>query len=143
MTNVIKVRLTNRVALITQCSDAQYTALQNFWSFSPKGLWFNPKYRPYKILNAQYRVNLKTLATLRREHPDKRIRIANMENLIAEQEEKLPTLWNGKINLLKRNCLSSGLFRATRKEVEEKLKVHFDVSYEREGLPICDGIPYG
>jgi hypothetical protein len=142
MTSVIKVRLTNRIAIITQCSDAQYTALQGFWSFAPKGLWFNPKYRPYKILNAQYRVNLTTLATLRREQSHKLIRIARMEQLIAEQEAELPTLWNGKINLLKRNCLSSGLFRATRKEVEEKLKVTFEVSYQREELPEVNGIPY-
>lgn len=140
--NFVRVRLTNRSAIITDCTNAQYTALQDFWSFSPKGLWFNPKYRPYKILHGAYSVNLKTVATLRREHPEQIMRIQRWEATIAAQREKLATLWNGKINLLKRNCLSSGLFRATRKEVEEKLKLRFEVSYQREELPEVDGIPY-
>jgi superfamily II DNA or RNA helicase len=142
MSKPVKVRLSNRTAVITDCTDSQYAVLQRYWSFSPKGIWFNPKYTPYKNLHGQYSVNLKTLATLKREHSEQVMRIARWEATIAEQKERLATLWDGKIQLLKRNRLSSGLFRATRKEVEETLGIEFEVSYDRESLPLREAIGF-
>lgn len=142
MSKPIKIRLSNRTALITDCTTQQYDALQGYWSFSPKGLWFNPKYQPFKRLHGEYQVNIKTLKKLRLEHPEQKMRIRNWERTIANQESRLATMWDGKIQLLKRNCLSSGLFRATRKEAEEALGVHFQVTYQRDSLPMEPGIPF-
>jgi superfamily II DNA or RNA helicase len=142
MSRPIKIRLSNRTALITECTDRQYAALQNFWSFAPKGLWFNPKYQPYKKLHGEYSVNVKTLEGLRLHHPEQKTRIRNWERVIEKQEERLATLWDGKIQLLKRNHLSSGLFRATWKEAAEKLGMTFICDNQRQKLPLRQGIPF-
>lgn len=136
----IKVRLTNRTALLSDCTDEQYEKLQTFWSYSPKGLWFMPAYQATGRIVRERNENLKTLDFLRSATPRKQSRIDQLEDIVALQNAKLAKMWDGKIRFLKYNRLPSGLFRATRMECMQKLGISFDVRRDRTTLPFAPGL---
>jgi len=137
----VPVLLTNRRAVFPPLDAEVYDRLRAFWSFSPKGLWYMPQYKPTKILRGQRDETAKRIEELKRQRPVKSSRIRAMEAAVREADEQLKGMWDGKINLLKRGALSAGLFRATWKEAEQSTGVKFLWKRERKTLPLKPGLP--
>src|ERR1700722_9776799 len=107
---VAEATLTNRLAWITDCDDATFALLRDFWSIYPDGYQFSPKYKMWYA--AYHRETRKAL--IERREPD---------------YSKLPG-WDGKIRYFKRGNLPSGLFLATQDELKEKHGIEFKISYD-------------
>jgi len=138
---MIDVRLNNRTALFGMTDGETYQQMRAFWSFSPPGLWFMPKYKPTRILRSQRDVTAKQLAKLKTNPTKNAIRIEHLEELLAEVDTRLASMWDGRIRMLSARVLPAGLFRATRLEAAEKLGVRFNVRRERRSLVFSDGLP--
>lgn len=110
--NTVECTLTNDSAYITNASDANYEALREFWSFYPPGY---RNAQSFKLWLDAY-VREKAKAARQDREPD---------------FSKLPG-WDGRIRMFKRGKVTSGLFRATRAEIEETLGIKFVVT---EDLP--------
>ena len=136
----IGVTITNRWATFHRMDAEVYDKLRDFWSFSPKGLWFMPQYKPTKILRGQREVTAKVLARLEQRRPRNEKRIRQCKAAIAEANEKLTTMWDGKIRLLARYKISAGLFRATWKDAEAACGVKFYGKKEAAWFCIQRGI---
>jgi superfamily II DNA or RNA helicase len=116
--------------------------LRDCWSFSPKGLWMMPKYRPTKILRSQRAVTMKQIEELK-STPSARstFRVEHLTELVAELDKKLERMWDGKISLIDRGAVSAGLFRATWRDVEAVCGVKFTVKQDRQTVEFVDGLP--
>lgn len=136
----VRVTLRNRTAVI-HASGEEYDRLSDFWSFSPKGLWYMPAYKQTKIIKGQREVTAKQIERLKKRRPLPRARISFLEKELANLDIKLAGLWDGKIRLMKNHVVSSGLFRATWKEAEETCRVKFLLKKDRYTLRFKEGLP--
>jgi superfamily II DNA or RNA helicase len=62
------------------------------------------------------------------------------DKLVLDANKKPQRLWDGRIKLLKRDQVSSGLFRALKKEMKEKHGVKFKVTYRRKTVATKEGL---
>jgi len=137
----IDIRLTNRTAMLPALDPTVYKNLRAQWSFSPKGLWHMPRYKPTKLMRAQYAVTVKQIETLKNTPNSKnRARIKTLSAALADMDTKLATMWDGRISLIDHNAVSSGLFRATWHDVEKECGVHFSVKKNRQTVDFVDGL---
>jgi type III restriction/modification enzyme restriction subunit/helicase-like protein/intein-like protein with splicing domain len=114
---VVSVTLTNLKAWITDCDDVTYERLRDFWSYFSPGARWAPAYKLWLKEKAR---------ALRRGEPNAKV-----------------VGWDGKIRLFQRGSVSAGLFRATRKEAEETLKIRFKIEYKRSlvyYIPVRDEV---
>lgn len=138
----IKVLLTNRTATLFPPVDSDtLERLRKFWSFSPKGLWYMPRYTPTKIVKGQLSEAQKMLAKIEHSPFQNKRRAAFYKETIAQLEKKLASLWDGRISFLRGLQLSAGLFRATWKEAQIDCDVRFVVEMRRWSMTIEAGLP--
>jgi len=137
---LVPILLTNRSATLPSLPEETYNRLRDFWAYAPKGLWYMPQYKQTKILRGQRTATLKQIERLERSPLKPVERIKKLRGMVAESDEKLSQMWDGKIRLLKRNRMSAGLFRATWKEAEEKCEVKFVWNRQRQTVVMRDGL---
>ena len=137
---IVHVKLTNRAAYLEGLDAETYAALRSYWSFSPKGLWFMPRYKQTRAMLAQKEVTEKQIAELEGSPAGVR-RLPALRAALADLESKLVTAWDGKISLLRNSQISAGLFRASWREAGDKCGVSFVADIERESLEFADGLP--
>lgn len=136
----IRVKLTNRTASFPELDADTEKKLRAYWSFSPKGLWYMPRYKPTKILLSQRSVTLKQLAKLQLVPGKNKLRIDTLTSAIAELDAKLEKLWDGKISFLSRGSVSAGLFRATWREVAAAYGIQFSAKKARQTVKVVAGM---
>ncbi|MDE2100626.1 MAG: DEAD/DEAH box helicase family protein [Patescibacteria group bacterium] len=106
----VEVTLTNTHAVITRATDEQWAQLSDYWSFfAPNARWV-PSYKLY----------LRTRKEAERE---------NDPSLIQG--------WDGMVRLLKNDgSLAAGVYRATKKEIKEKLGIRFSTTWDLPDIRI-------
>lgn len=118
----VRVTLTNHKAWVTDCDDATYERLRDYWTFYPDGYRWSPKHK------------LWIAAKIRADRTKARTGVDYDVN-------SLPG-WNGKILMFKGGYLPAGLFRATKKEAEDALGLTFEVEKKYpKTKPLKEGLP--
>lgn len=106
---VVHVTLTNSEAFLTQVDEKTFDFLRDYWSYFHPGARFSRAYRHY--------VSEKQRAK------------------IEKDPDRVVDGWDGKIRLLKNDgTVPAGLFRATKKELQEQ-GIKFKVEYDRPEPP--------